>query len=200
MYNRQGAVLGDYMPIGNYLRYTPMDIWAEQNRMHSNARAADRAVLNSGAVQGSKMAGILANEYNNQVASGDLYRKALEYNDALRERTAAFNKDTDKFNADAYNRLSLQNAEIRNRDAQMKAQLGMQAASQKLDADAGWYNGIYGNVGGIFKGLSDIGRENAQHNMIAEMAANGILGKMSPKTHVGRRDGYLIYNQVPKKK
>lgn len=194
-YDNAGVRLADYQPIGNYLTYRPMDIWAEQNRLNANSRATDRAIANSGGTQGSRMAGLLASGYNDQVASGELYRKGLEYNDALRERVATFNRDTDKFNADAYNRTSLQNSEALNRARQFRAQLGMQAAGQKADADAGWYNGIYGNVSGLFKGISDLGRQNAQHNMIAEMAANGIFGPMSPSTAVGRKGKYLNFKK-----
>lgn len=194
-YDRSGAALADYQPIGNYLRYTPMDIWFEQNRLNANARATDRAILNSGSNQGAKAAALLANGYNTQTASGDLYRKGLEYNDALRQQVAGFNRGTDQFNAEAYNRTALQNAETLNRQRQYRAQLGMQAAAQKADLDAGWYNGIYGNVAGIFKGIGDIGRENAQHNMIAEMTADGFFGPMSPRTNTGRRGKYLTFTK-----
>ena len=194
-YDRTGAALADYKPIGDYLRYSPMDIWAEQNRLNANTRATDRALANNSAPIGTRAAGLLANEYNNQIGSGELYRKALEYNDALRERTATFNRGTNQFNAEAYNRAALQNAEIRNRDRQLRAQLGMQAAAQKADMDAGWYNGIYGNVAGLFKGIGDLGRENAQHNMIAEMAADGIFGTMSPQTNTGKRGKYLTWKK-----
>ena len=190
------AYLADYKPIGNYLTYRPMDIWFEQNRMDANARATDRNILNtSGGNRGTAVAGMLANGYNNQIADGELYRKALEYNDALRERTETFNRGTNQFNADAYNRLSQFNADALNRNKQYSAQLAMQAAREKMDADAGWYNSLYGNIGGLFKGLGDLGRENAQHNMIAEMAANGIFGTMSPKTHVGRKGKYLTWKK-----
>ena len=194
-YDRTGAALADYQPIGNYLRYNPMDIWFEQNRLNANARATDRAILNSGSNQGAKAAALLANGYNTQTASGDLYRKGLEYNDALRQQVAGFNRGTDQFNAEAYNRTALQNAETLNRQRQYRAQLGMQAAAQKADLDAGWYNGIYGNVAGLFKGIGDLGRENAQHNMIAEMAADGIFGSMSPRTNTGRRGKYLTFTK-----
>ena len=194
-YDRTGAALADYQPIGNYLRYNPMDVWFEQNRLNANARATDRAILNSGSNQGSKAAALLANGYNTQTASGDLYRKGLEYNDALRQQVAGFNRGTDQFNAEAYNRTALQNAETLNRQRQYRAQLGMQAAAQKADLDAGWYNGIYGNVAGLFKGIGDLGRENAQHNMIAEMAADGIFGSMSPRTNTGRRGKYLTFTK-----
>ena len=177
-YDKTGAALADYKPIGNYVRYTPMDIWAEQNRLNANTRATDRALANNAAPIGTRAAGLLANEYNNQIGSGNLYRNALEYNNNNMLQAATFNRGTDQFNAEAYNRAALQNASIRNHDRQLRAQLGMQAAAQKAAMDSDWYNGIYGNVAGIFKGIGDIGRENAQHNMIADMAATGIFGTL----------------------
>lgn len=188
-YDRRGAATADYKTIGDYLTYRPMDIWAEQNRMNANARATDRAIQNNAAPIGTQMAGLLASNYNDQNASGQLYRQALEYNDNLRRMTGEFNRGTNQFNAQAYNQAALQNAEIRNRDRQIRAQLGMQAAAQKADTDAGWYNGIYGNVSGLFKGISDIGRENAQHNMIARGIADGVWGVMTPDTNTAY--GYL---------
>ena len=179
--------LTSYKPIGNYLTYNPMDIWYEQNRMDANSRATDRAILNNASPIGTKMAGLLANGYNSQIADGDLYRKALEYNDAQKQKVAEFNRGTDMYNANAFNQTSATNAEIANRNRQFKAQMQMDAARQRMAADAAWNQGIYGNVSGLFKGISDLGRENAQHNMIADMAADGIFGVMTPKSNTGRR-------------
>ena len=179
--------LASYKPIGNYLTYNPMDIWYEQNRIDANSRATDRAILNNASPIGTKMAGLLANGYNSQIADGDLYRKALEYNDAKRQKVAEFNRGTDMYNADAFTKTSATNAEIANRQRQFKAQMQMDAARQRMAADAAWNQGIYGNVSGLFKGISDLGRENAQHNMIADMAADGIFGVMTPKSNTGRK-------------
>lgn len=179
--------LASYKPIGNYLTYTPMDIWYEQNRMDADSRATDRAILNNASPIGTKMAGLLANGYNSQIADGDLYRKALEYNDAKRQKVAEFNRGTDMYNADAFTKTSATNAEIANRQRQFRAQMQMDAARQRMAADAAWNQGIYGNVSGLFKGISDLGRENAQHNMIADMAADGIFGVMTPKSNTGKR-------------
>lgn len=178
--------LASYKPIGNYLTYNPMDIWYEQNRMDANSRATDRAILNNASPIGTKMAGLLANGYNSQIADGDLYRKALEYNDAKRQKVAEFNRGTDMYNADAFTKTSATNAEIANRQRQFRAQMQMDAARQRMAADAAWNQGIYGNVSGLFKGISDLGRENAQHNMIADMAADGIFGVMTPKSNTGK--------------
>jgi hypothetical protein len=137
------------------------------------------------------MAGLLASEYNNQIGSGNLYRQALEYNDAQRARIADFNRGTDQFNADAYNRTSQFNADARNRARQYNAQLQMQAAGQKMAADQAWNQGIYGNVAGLFRGIGDLGTENYRHNRIADMAATGIFGTMKPETFVS--NGFLRY-------
>ena len=187
----------DYETIGDYLRYRPMDIWFEQNRLNANSRATGRQIANNSTPVGTKIAGLLANDYNNQIASGDLYRKALEYNDAQRKMVGEFNKDTNKFNAEAYNRAALTNAELRARDRQYRANLAMEAAKEKMAADAGWYNSIYGNIGGLFKGIADMGKENAQWNMISDMWADGLAGTATPETHSSR--GHLSYAKDKKK-
>lgn len=172
--------------IGNRLKYRPMDIWYEQNRMDANSRATDRAILNNASPMGTKMAGLLANGYNSQIADGELYRKALEYNDAQRQRVEEFNRGTDMYNANAANQVSATNAQIANNNRQLRAQMKMDAARQRMAADAAWNQGIYGNVNGLFVGLGAWGKENAQHNMIADMAADGLFGTMSDKQNIGK--------------
>lgn len=183
----------DYMPIGNYLRYRPMDIWAQENRNDANARATDRAITNSASPVGTRMAGLLANGYNSQVADAGLYRQALEYNDAQRQKVAEFNRGTDEFNADAYNKTSQFNADAMNRNRQFRANLAADAARTRLNGDANWYGSIYGNVGNLFTGIGELGRENAQRNMIADMAANGLFGTMNPNTPVAKGQNLLRY-------
>ena len=154
--------------------------------MNASARATDRAIQNNAAPIGTQMAGLLASNYNDQNASGQLYRQALEYNDNLRRTTGEFNRGTNQFNAQAYNQAALKNAEIRNRDRQLRAQLGMQAAMQKADMDAGWYNGIYGNVAGLFRGIGELGRENGLWNMASESAADDVYGILGD-SNTGKR-------------
>ena len=178
--------MAHYKPIGNYLTYRPMDIWYEQNKMDANSRATDRAILNNASPMGTKMAGLIANGYNSQIADGELYRKALEYNDAQRQRVAEFNRGTDMYNANAANQTSATNAQIANNNRQLRAQMQMDAARQRMAADAAWNQGIYGNVNGLFAGLGAWGKENAQHNMIADMAADGLFGTMSNKQNIGK--------------
>ena len=181
--------LAQYKPIGDYLRYRPMDIWQQQIMNDATSRATDRALMNNSASVGSKAAGLIANGLNTQIADNDLRTKALEYNEAQRQKVADFNRATNMFNADAFTKTSAANADILSRNRQFKAQALLDIAKQQAAADAAWNQGIYGNVQAYFKGLSDIGRENAQHNMIADMAADGLFGTMSDKQYSGK--GFL---------
>lgn len=181
--------LAQYKPIGDYLRYKPMDIWQPQIMNDATSRATDRALMNNSTSVGTKAAGLIANGLNTQIADNDLRTKALEYNEAQRQKVADFNRATNMFNADAFTKTSAANADILSRNRQFKAQALLDIAKQQAAADAAWNQGIYGNVQAYFKGLSDIGRENAQHNMIADMAADGMFGTMSDKQYSGK--GFL---------
>lgn len=186
------AHLASYQPIGDYMAPKVFDRLFYANQLQANARATDRNLMNtSGGNRGTAMAGLLANGYNTNNNLGNLYRQAEEYNDNRYKQMKEFNRGTNMFNAEAYNKTSQFNADALNRQRQYGAQLAMQAAREKMDADAGWYNGIYGNISGLMKGIGDLGRENAQRNMIADMAANGIFGQMTPSTYVA--NGMLRY-------
>jgi hypothetical protein len=178
--------LATYKPIGDYLQYKPMDIWYEQNRQNANARATDRAILNNSSPLTAKTAGLLANAYNNQIASGNLYRQALEYNDAMNEKKATFNRGTNQYNSEAFNTTSRTNAGILNDNRRYRAQMMLDNAKTRMDADASWNQGIYGNISKFFSNLGELGKENAQHNMIADMAADGLFGTLSDKQHISR--------------
>lgn len=182
--------LATYKPIGDYLQYKPMDIWYEQNRQNANARATDRAILNNSTPLTAKSAEIIANAYNNQIASGNLYRQALEYNNAMDEKSKTFNRGTNQYNAEAFNNTSKVNAEILNSNRRYRAEAMKANAIARMDADSQWNAGIYGNVSKFFSNLGELGKENAQHNMIADMAADNLFGTLSDKQNIGK--GYVV--------
>jgi hypothetical protein len=111
----------------------------------------------------------------------------LEYNDAQRQKVADFNRGTNMFNAEAYNRTSQFNADARNRNRQASASLAMSAARDRLNGDSSWYNGIYGNIGQIFKGISDLGRENRETNWRNALVTSGAFGAMDSDALVDAR-------------
>lgn len=183
-----GSALARTQPIGNYLTYRPEDIALNQNVANASARATDRAISNAAGagVAGNAMTGLLANEYNRQLGIGEIGRNARMYNDALAKQVGEFNRGTDQFNADAFNKVSMANAEMLNRNRQTNAQLAMQAAGQQLANELAWNQGIYGNVAGLFKGIGDIGRDNAAFNAAADLWASGALGGATPEHPMGR--------------
>lgn len=179
----QPPALATYKPIGEYLKYNPYDVNYAANQLANTSAGNRRAILNSNASAGARNAMLLAQNFNDQNALGNLYRQAQEYNNQHRAQVSDFNRGTDQFNAQASTQTSQFNTDAINRNRQYASQMAMQAAREKMDADAGWYQSIYGNVGALAKGISDLGRENAQRNMVADMAANGIFGKATPNTH-----------------
>lgn len=183
----------DYKPIGNYFEYRPMDIWMNFNKKANGYRALDRAIANNNAPIGTNQAALLANGQNELNSSADDVIKAKQYNDNLKLQTGELNQKTDLANAEGYDKAALTNAELRNRDTQFNANLAANIAAQKMNADSQWYNALYGNIGSLFQGIGDLGRENAQHNMIADMAANSLFGTMNPDTPVAKGQHLLRY-------
>lgn len=166
--NRAGIAPNiSYNPIGNYLTYTPMDIWAEQNRMDANSRAAARNIMNlSGGNRGTAMAGQIANSYASQLAAGQLFRNALEYNDARREKVEDFNRRTNMFNRQMGLEADMANA----RYAQQASQLGLsglaQAAALRDSIDQRIGAARAANINNLLTSLGNIGRENFAMNQI----------------------------------
>jgi hypothetical protein len=155
-----------YKPIGNYLTYNPMDIWFEQNRMSADARATDRAILNSNVSSGAKMAGLLASGYNNQISNGQLYRNALDYNNNRRKEVADFNRQTNMFNS----QMDLEAATANARFRQQAQQLGLsglaQAAALRDSIDQRVGAARSANISNFINSLGNIGRENFAFNVI----------------------------------
>lgn len=175
-YARNATGRATYRPIGNYIKLDDMDIWEQQNRMDANTNATNRAIMNTGSTAGGKMAGLLSSGYNSQLGSADLYKKAIENHNTNVLKEGEFNRGTDMFNAEAFNKTSQVNAELENKNAQFQANLAADIARQKMAARAQWYQGLYGNIGNLATSLANVGRENAQHNMLAALANNGVFG------------------------
>lgn len=163
--------LASYTPVGGHLTYKPMDIWYAQNRLDANTRATDRAIANSSSP--NKIAGLLASGYNSQIASGDLFRKALEYNDALKQQVAKHNLGIDTYNSEAASKTSQFNASASNAARQAKASMLYNALTDELESDASWYQSLYGNIDNLFGNLGAVGKENVYWNQAKALAKDG---------------------------
>lgn len=159
--------------IGDYMRYTPFDRLFYANQMQANARATDRALMNtSGGNRGTAQAAMLANGYNTNNNLGNLYRQAEEYNRAQYERTKEFNRRTNMFNAQMGLEADMANARYRQQAAQMGLSGLAQAANMREAIDARTGAARSANITNLLNSLGNIGRENFALNQINSDRSN----------------------------
>jgi hypothetical protein len=162
-----------FTPIGNYMRYNPMDITYGLNQLATQSRATDRGIQNTAGTRGAAMAGMLANGYNSQLAQGNMYRQALEYNDALQRQVEDFNRGTDQFNAQMGLEAAVANARYQQvaRNARLSGLAQAAAMRDAIDQRVGAARSA--NLTNLFNSLGNIGRENFIFNQIeSSKAAN----------------------------
>ena len=153
--------------IGDYMRYTPFDRLFYANQMQANARATDRALMNtSGGNRGTAQAAMLANGYNTNNNLGNLYRQAEEYNRAQYERTKEFNRRTNMFNAQMGLEADMANARYRQQASQMGLSGLAQAAAMRDSIDSRIGAARSANITNLLNSLGNIGRENFAFNQI----------------------------------
>lgn len=113
-----------YKPIGDYVQYHPFDrqYAAEQQRQRTAATIRNNWNT-SGGNRGYAGAMNLAANYQGQLADAEMQRQADAANLAQRMQVAQFNRGTNQFNAEAFNRLELQKP--------YQYQLGLQARAQR---------------------------------------------------------------------
>lgn len=186
-----------YKPVGNYLTYRPFDRNFYINKLNSQASATRRAIEGlSGGNRATKIAGIVASDYNTQGRLGDLARQAEEYNLAQRERVEAFNRGTNQFNSEMglrVGQINKQNDELRLKSAITQAQLRDQIDSAVSAARSA-------NLNNFLDSLGDIGREETIFNLInsnpgLRYGYTGRTGNIGYKTR--SKGGYLT---IKKKK
>jgi hypothetical protein len=190
-------------PLGNYLRYNPLDRDFYINKLNAQTGATRRALQNtSGGNRASAQAGILAADYNYGQNMGNLARQAEEYNLAQRERVEAFNRGTDQYNSEAALRAAGMNQQ--NREMQLRAI--MQAAGMREEAGARSSAAKSANLTNFFDSLGDIGREEFSRNMIESNPALGYTidrsgkvrykkPKSGTKSKKKSKGGYLTYGK-----
>lgn len=156
-------------PIGDYIRYNPFDRLFYANQLQANARATDRALVNTSAP--SRAAGLLANAYNTTNSLGNLYRQGEEYNLAQRQQTADFNRRTNMFNSQMGLEAAMANARYRQAAKQYQLSGLAQAAALRDDIDKRVSAAKSANLTNLFNSIGDIGRENMSFNMVNSTSA-----------------------------
>ena len=155
-----------FNPIGDYMRYRPLDRLFYSNQLQANARATDRAIMNAGINPGQRMAGLVANGYNTTNSLGNLYRQAEEYNLAQREKVADFNRRTNMFNSQMGLEAAMANARYRQQAQQFGLSGLGQAAALRDSIDARIGAARSANITNLLNNLGNIGRENFALNQL----------------------------------
>jgi hypothetical protein len=109
---------------------------------------------------------MLANGYNSQLGLGNLYRQAEEYNRGQYERTKAFNRGTNQFNAQMGLEADMANARYRQMASQYQMQGLGQAAAMRQAEDDRTGAARSANFTNFLNNLGNLGRENFALNQI----------------------------------
>lgn len=169
-----------YNPIGDYMRYTPLDREFYINQLNAQAGSTRRAITNnSGGNRGQAIAGILAADYGAQGQLGQLARQAEEYNLGQRERVATFNRATNMFNTE--NDLKAQIANNSNKELQIRAALT--AAQMRDAADARASAGRSANLTNLFDSLGNIGIDTVNRQDRDRLIRAGVFGTLSQRPY-----------------
>lgn len=186
-----------YKPVGNYLTYRPFDRNFYINKLNSQASATRRAIEGlSGGNRATKIAGIVASDYNTQGRLGDLARQAEEYNSAQRERVEAFNRGTNQFNSE----MGLRVGQINKRNDELRLKSAITQAQLRDQIDSAVSAARSANLNNFLDSLGDIGREETIFNLInsnpgLRYGYTGRTGNIGYKTR--SKGGYLT---IKKKK
>ena len=165
-----------YNPLGTYLFYKPLDRMFYINQLNKNTAAGRRAIQNtSGGNRAAAMAGILAADYNYGESLGKLARQAEEYNQALKERVAGFNRQTDMFNSQQSMQAQSVNAQSRNDATKMRLAQAEEVAKLRSAAKNAYDTRRSNNLNNFINNLGNIGWEEKQAEWLDNLAKRGVL-------------------------
>lgn len=156
-----------YNPVGNYLAYRPDDINYIANQLNASGQATARNILNtSGGNRGTAMAGLLANDYANQLALGDAYRKSMLANREQQQRVEDFNRATNMANSEGFLKAAMANQSARAQSqGQYLSAIETAAKMRQMQRDA-QDESRTASLTNLFNSIGDIGRENMSFNMV----------------------------------
>lgn len=165
-----------YNPIGQYLAYRPFDRNYYLNRLDSQIAANRRAARDlSGGNRASALAAMNASDMAALDKFGQLARAGEEYNQAQREKVAAFNRDTDKTNSMMDLEAQKANASIKEARAKMQLQALMQALGWNRQDDMMHSGTLAANLSQLFNNIGGIGTEMMNRADRKALADSGVF-------------------------
>ena len=161
-YNRNTHA--DYMPIGNYQKYKPMDRDYYINMINAQVGAKKRAMLDMANGNRAQAAAMLAGaDVNGQQSISDLIMNTDKENLARYDAAKKFNQDTDKTNAANFLEASKTNAAL----YENKLNQAIEAAKLRFDIDKAASVGKSANLTNLFNNIKNVGENFENKNSLA---------------------------------
>ena len=162
-----------FSPLGDYVPEFHVDTRYAANQQAQQAAATRGAIMNTTAP--NRFAGLLAADYNAQIANGQLLRDAqiADYDNLIKART--FNRATNQNNSEMGLRAAANDA----RDRLAYAQAKLAEAKANVDeTNASW--GARGqNVRALTTSFGNLGKELDARDMVKWLTVKGVLGNYS---------------------
>ena len=146
--------------LGDYLRYTPLDRNYYGNKLAALAGANRRVMLDlAGGNRGTAMASLLASDNNYLNSIGQLARQAEEYNADQRQKTAMFNRETNRINSEGMLRADEANQRASLVENNKYLQAVMAASQMRQGIKDSREKSIETNLTNLFDNIGALGNE-----------------------------------------
>ena len=167
----------NFTPIGQRLKYNPMDtnLYMNQAQAQNNA-SLDAIKENSLGNSSAANAAILANNYNYQNNLGNFGLQAQQYNDKQKQLVTDFNRQTDEFNSEGA--LKAESANLSKSNLLLDSAFKQAAMKQQIYDNS--QNARMANLNNLLQSLGDIGNENEQKNWLNALSQSNVFGTLNP--------------------
>lgn len=165
-----------YKPIGDFVQYHPFDRQYAANQQRARTEAQIRNNWNiSGGNRGYTGAMNLATNMQGQLADAEMQRQADAANLQQRMQVATFNRGTNQYNADAFNRLQL--AMPSYYQSGLQSRMGRAQQHYMIDRDFGASKSA--NLNTWLKNMYARRREAEDANRVKWLADAGVFGELN---------------------
>ena len=141
----------------------------------------------SGGNRAAALTSLLASDYNFGNQLGQLVRQAEEYNNAQREKVAAFNRETDLANSRMGLQASTFNAESRNQATARRLAQAETVARMRQAARDAYDTRRSTNLNNLLTDLAGLGTEITNRRWLDSLAKAGVLAIDSNGSFTGRK-------------
>jgi hypothetical protein len=180
--SRQSVRRVSSRPISGFIGYNPYDTNYQQNKLANQTASLSRNALNTtSGNRSAAMNNLLLVNARGTEQMGDIYRQALEFNDAQRLKVGAHNVDINKFNS----QQGLQ-ADSANQSTDLRLLDNVLQEARMRDAEyAGLQTARSANLNNLFNNMGEIGKDIYAAAQEKYLIDNGYIPRVGNVTAKG---------------